>query len=129
PAGSVTAMLLARRGLAVRLLDRATFPRTKPCGESLNPGAVRELGSLGILPDVLELPHRRVIRWIVVPDRGPAFVGHFPPGEFGIAIDRAALDERILEIARRSGVDVMTGARVVDVVVTDGRVAGVRSSD
>ena len=32
PAGSVSAFLLARAGLSVLLLDRARFPRDKPCG-------------------------------------------------------------------------------------------------
>ena len=41
PAGSVTALLLARAGFRVTLFDRAHFPRPKPCGECLNPGAVR----------------------------------------------------------------------------------------
>src|SRR5688500_5331433 len=38
PAGSGTAMLLARRGLDVVLLEKASFPREKPCAEYLSPG-------------------------------------------------------------------------------------------
>ncbi|MBA3970414.1 MAG: FAD-dependent oxidoreductase, partial [Gemmatimonadetes bacterium] len=33
PAGSATASRLARKGHRVLLLDRARFPRRKPCGE------------------------------------------------------------------------------------------------
>ena len=40
PAGSATAALLARRGRQVVLLDRARFPRSKPCAEYASPGAV-----------------------------------------------------------------------------------------
>lgn len=43
PAGALTALLLARQGARVRLLDRATFPRDKLCGDTLNPGALRLL--------------------------------------------------------------------------------------
>ncbi|TFH64942.1 MAG: hypothetical protein E4G90_07115, partial [Gemmatimonadales bacterium] len=43
PAGSVLALLLAREGVEVRLLDRKTFPRGKACGEVLNPAGVRAL--------------------------------------------------------------------------------------
>ena len=40
PAGSVAALVLARAGVRVRLLDRARFPRHKLCGDTLNPGAL-----------------------------------------------------------------------------------------
>src|SRR5215218_10502619 len=43
PAGSVTAYRLASAGAAVLLLDRAKFPRDKPCGGGLTYRAVREL--------------------------------------------------------------------------------------
>ena len=43
PAGSVTAVRLAREGASVLLLDRATFPRDKPCGGGLTYRAIREL--------------------------------------------------------------------------------------
>ena len=38
PAGSVAALVLARAGVRVRLVDRAQFPRDKLCGDTLNPG-------------------------------------------------------------------------------------------
>jgi geranylgeranyl reductase family protein len=43
PAGSVTAYHLARAGASVLLLDRARFPRDKPCGGGLTIRAVRQL--------------------------------------------------------------------------------------
>jgi geranylgeranyl reductase family protein len=43
PAGSTTAYRLARAGARVCLLDRARFPRDKPCGGGLTMRAVREL--------------------------------------------------------------------------------------
>ncbi|MBX9624847.1 MAG: FAD-dependent oxidoreductase, partial [Gemmataceae bacterium] len=48
PAGSVTARGLARRGLAVLLVDKATFPRPKVCGCSLNAAALTGLGAVGL---------------------------------------------------------------------------------
>src|SRR5256712_1743038 len=52
PAGAATAILLAERGLSVRLLDRARFPRPKICGEYLSPEAPRLLDRLGALKAV-----------------------------------------------------------------------------
>jgi geranylgeranyl reductase family protein len=43
PAGSATAIRLAREGAHVLLADRARFPRDKPCGGGLTGRAVREL--------------------------------------------------------------------------------------
>jgi flavin-dependent dehydrogenase len=48
PAGSVTALVLARAGARVLLLDRETFPRDKLCGDTINPGALSLLDSLGL---------------------------------------------------------------------------------
>jgi geranylgeranyl reductase family protein len=43
PAGSATAIRLARGGATVLLADRARFPRDKPCGGGLTGRAMREL--------------------------------------------------------------------------------------
>src|SRR5688572_7039615 len=88
PAGSVTAALLARCGHDVLLVDRAHFPRSKPCGESMNPGAIRELAALGVLRSVLARSHRPIRGWRVHPQHGHPFVGAFESSAFGVAIDR-----------------------------------------
>jgi len=48
PAGSVAAIVLARLGRRVLLVDRATFPREKVCGCCLGPAAVESLCQLGL---------------------------------------------------------------------------------
>ncbi|MEA2688395.1 MAG: hypothetical protein QOD51_1002, partial [Candidatus Eremiobacteraeota bacterium] len=52
PAGSATALRLARAGVDVRIIERARFPRRKVCGEYLNAGAVAALDDLGVLGEV-----------------------------------------------------------------------------
>lgn len=47
PAGSAAAVVLARQGRRVLVVDRATFPRDKACGCCLAPAAVQVLGELG----------------------------------------------------------------------------------
>ena len=51
PAGCVAALVLARAGVKVCLLDRALFPREKLCGDTLNPGALSILDRLGGIGD------------------------------------------------------------------------------
>ena len=46
PAGAVAATVLARAGARVRLIDRATFPRDKLCGDTLNAGTIALLRRL-----------------------------------------------------------------------------------
>ncbi|HZC41461.1 MAG TPA: FAD-dependent oxidoreductase, partial [Streptosporangiaceae bacterium] len=48
PAGSSTAFHLARAGLDVLLLEKASFPRDKVCGDGLTPRAVKQLTGMGI---------------------------------------------------------------------------------
>ena len=48
PGGSATAAYLANHGLDVALIEKATFPRDKICGDGLTPRAVKELIRLGI---------------------------------------------------------------------------------
>ena len=52
PAGSATGILLAEDGMTVLVLDRATFPRSKMCGEYLSPETARILDRLGVLDTV-----------------------------------------------------------------------------
>ena len=126
PAGATTAALLATQGYRVLILDRENFPRTKPCGESVNPGAIQELDSLGLLPAVLRLTHVRLKGWRIHPYRGLAFDGHFPPDSYGIGIERASFDRLLLDHAVQEGAEVRT-LRVDDLLWEDGAVVGVRA--
>ena len=48
PAGSVAALVLARAGVRVALIDKAAFPRDKACGDLIGPRGVQILDDLGI---------------------------------------------------------------------------------
>ena len=50
PGGSATAYHLARHGIDVLLVDKATFPREKVCGDGLTPRGVRAIQRMGIDP-------------------------------------------------------------------------------
>ena len=127
PAGCVAAIVLARAGLRVRLLDRATFPREKLCGDTLNPGALATLARLGLHPADDGLP----IRGMLVTGPGGAQArGWYPAGVIGRAIRRLDLDQRLVQAAAQAGVTVIEGARVDSVVASGGaapHVTGVRA--
>jgi len=66
----------------VVLLERATFPRSKPCAEYLSPEATRVLDRLGLLPRIDAFGPARLTGMRIVGPSGNDFVGHFL-GEHG----------------------------------------------
>jgi geranylgeranyl reductase family protein len=57
PGGSACASFLAREGLRVLLVDKATFPRDKPCGDAISGKSAAVLRELGIADMVEDRPH------------------------------------------------------------------------
>lgn len=130
-AGAAVAVHLGRRGRRVLLLDRARFPREKPCGEGLMPHGAAALGALGLMDELAATGARRFrgIRY----HAGPKIQaeGLFPEvaGErLGLGVRRLALDAALLALARRTpGVEVREGAKVSGPLFqAPGRAAGVR---
>jgi 2-polyprenyl-6-methoxyphenol hydroxylase-like FAD-dependent oxidoreductase len=122
PAGSTTALLLARAGYDVRVIERARFPRRKVCGEYLNGGAVATLERLGVLPAVraAALPLRGIR--LVAPGAPPVVLPFAQPS---LACARAELDAILLNAAADAGAAIERG-RVEDVVRDGARCTGVR---
>lgn len=125
PAGSATAARLAAAGHSVLVLDRAAFPRRKPCGECVNPAGVAALHALGAWEAVEATRPAALDGWRIRPGEEEGFRGRFPGGVHGIGIAREVLDTILLEHARASGAEVRTGVRVSGVLREDGRVVGV----
>jgi flavin-dependent dehydrogenase len=127
PAGVATALSAARSGARVWLLDRARFPRDKPCGEGLQPGAVRALGGLRILEEVRSLGCP--LFGIELRDTcGHHFRFDFRDG-IGLGIQRLKLDSALVHAAdREPGVTVAYDTNVVGLLWNRDRVVGVRTS-
>jgi menaquinone-9 beta-reductase len=125
PAGAATAKLLARAGHDVLVLDRAAFPRPKPCGDCLSAGATPVLRRLGLLDSVHALPHAPLHGWQVIAPGGESFTGHAGPIGDAIAIEREVLDRCLLQAAVAAGAR-LRQHRVLDVLRDDtGAVCGV----
>jgi len=124
PAGSAAAITLARAGARVRLLERATFPRHKLCGDTLNPGALSIVDRLGAGREVraCALP----ILGMTVTGPGAEVSADYPDGLRGMSVTRWCLDQLLLEAAAHAGASVDTGVGVSEPVIENGRVVGVR---
>ncbi len=120
-AGATTARLLAEANHRVVVLDKATFPRDKPCGEGVMPTGVRLLSRLGILPNISpEESHPiRGVRFVTRDDA--TIQGDFPDiGDgfhVGMGVRRTVLDAHVLAHARaHTGVEIHESEPVEDVL-------------
>ena len=78
PAGAASAIRAARAGLSCALVDRARFPRDKPCSEYMSPETVRHLDQLGVLPELERAGGVAIAgTTIVTGPRGSALTGLF----------------------------------------------------
>ena len=123
PAGAIAALVLARAGVRVRVLDRARFPRFKLCGDSVNPGALAILSRLGL--DAAVEGALPVDGMIVTSETGARREGRYGHGRQGRMISRHRLDNALLTAARIAGACVEEGVLVREPVVKDGLVSGV----
>jgi flavin-dependent dehydrogenase len=137
PAGSATAALLARAGVAATVLDRARFPRDKPCSEYMSPQASRILDELDVLDRVERAGAAHLSGMRIRAPNGTSFVGRFADvagyrgyRDRGLALRRTVLDALLLDRARELGATVEESVRVTSLRRdSDGRVIGVDTLD
>ncbi len=129
PAGSATALLLARAGARVVMLDRASFPRDKPCSEYLSPESTRVLERLGsqVLAAVAAASPARLTGMRVVAPSGVGIVGTFT--NFSFALPRTRFDMILRNAAEAAGVEVRERVKVEELVYDVGAVAGVTARE
>jgi len=106
------ALRLARAGRGVALVDGASFPRGKVCGEGVLPLGVAALDELGVLAELEPQGQRfQGVRYHL-PD-GSRAAGRFPGGASGLGIAREVLDAALVDAARgEANVDLRLGAWV-----------------
>ena len=132
PAGATTAFHLARAGVDVLVVEKASFPREKVCGDGLTPRAVTQLLHMGI--DLSEAAGWRRNRGLRIIGGGmrleldwPELTSH-PP--YGLVRQRADFDELLATQAAKGGAQLRHEVTVTGPVVDDaGRVNGVLTKD
>ena len=127
-AGSPTAMLLARRGYRVLLVDRATFPSDTISTLLITPPGVAALQRWGLLEAVVATGCPPIEQYSF--DFGPVVIAGTPHPWNGIstlyAPRRTLLDKILLDAAARAGAEVRERFAVDQVVIEGGAVVGVR---
>lgn len=129
PAGASTAHWCASAGLDVLLLDKASFPRDKICGDGLTPRAVAELARMGVDTRADDGWIRNEGLRVVAGGRSwelawPELTTY--PG-YGMARSRISLDHRLAQHAQASGAKLVERTRVAGALTDErtGRVVGV----
>jgi 2-polyprenyl-6-methoxyphenol hydroxylase-like FAD-dependent oxidoreductase len=128
-AGSPTAMLLARGGCKVLLVDKATFPSDSISTHILWPHGAEILGRWGLLHRLAATGVPPICRRMTF-DVGPfALRGTIPDandGMGGFCPRRTVLDGLLVNAAAESGADVREGFTVDELLVEDDTVVGIR---
>ncbi|MEX1255734.1 MAG: geranylgeranyl reductase family protein [Dehalococcoidia bacterium] len=114
PAGSTAARLLAEQGARVLLLDRARFPRDKPCGGGVTVQAARAAG-LDLSPVV-----ERSIHGVRVSFRLGRPFERSSVEPLTYMTQRCRLDEYLAQQAAAAGVDFRDGRAVREIEMSDG---------
>lgn len=112
PAGAAAGFRLAKAGVDVLLLDHASFPRDKVCGDFVGPGSLAELADMGVTARPEFQATNRTVGASVFLDGQPLITHHLPAADglpsFGRVIPRIELDDWTRQAA------VFAGARFRD---------------
>ena len=105
PAGSAAAWQAAQTGARVVVLDKAEFPREKPCGDGLTPRAVSYLQKMGLADEVAQFHRVNGVKvfspreWALSFPRRPGIPNH------GHVARRTDLDPLLLKNAEAAGAE------------------------
>src|SRR3954452_2039720 len=128
-AGSPLAALLARQGVRVAVVERATFPRDTLSTHVFQAPGINLLARLGVL-DRVRATGAECIRYLDFRQNDFETKVEFPrrPGDAGgsMSVRRFLLDPILADAAAEAGAEVMMGTNVTGLVRPNGRVTGVR---
>jgi flavin-dependent dehydrogenase len=124
-AGSPTAMLLARKGYRVLVVDRATFPSDTISTHLIHPPGVEALDRWGLLDRVVATNCPPIDTYAT--DFGP-FTIRGKPGT-AYAPRRTALDKLLVDAASEAGAEIRESFTVESLVFEDGRVVAIRGHE
>jgi 2-polyprenyl-6-methoxyphenol hydroxylase-like FAD-dependent oxidoreductase len=131
PGGAMLALLLARKGLSVTLLElHKDFDRNFR-GDTLHPSILEILDDIGLADELLRLPHSRIQEIIFISDEGKFQVADFSRLKtrfpYITLLQQARFIEFLVrEAARYPNFRLVMGANVRELVEEDGTILGVR---
>lgn len=122
-AGSPTAMLLARQGYRVLLLEKATFPSDVPRGHVIQAAGVALLKEWGLFEQVIASNCPPISRLVF--DIGMLTLSGMPEGATLLAPRHGILDKILADAAVKSGVELREGFLVQKLLMDGDRATGI----
>lgn len=131
PGGSSAAYWLARAGADVLLLDKAHFPRNKPCGDGLTPHAINLLETMGFgIEDWHGIGRPFYGVRIIAPDGRSYATKLHSDGHHGLQkgmiIPRRDFDNALREHAISAGARFLSGFAAISAYYHQGQIAGLK---
>ena len=123
-AGAPTAMLLARQGHRVLLVDRATFPSDTVSTHLVHQPGIAALARWGLLDRLVATGCPPISTYLF--DFGAVEIEGSPGLAYGPR--RTVLDALLVDAAAEAGAEVRQGFGVDELLVEDGRVTGIRAA-
>ena len=126
-AGSPTAMLMARKGYKVLVVDKATFPSDTISTHLIHPPGVAALKRWGLLDRVLATGCPPIDTYAF--DLAPCTISGTPgtaDSPVSYSPRRTVLDKLLVDAASEAGAEIREGFTVEELVIEDGQVIGVR---
>src|ERR1044071_10418366 len=134
PAGAVLALLLARKGVRVTLLEaHKDFDRDFR-GDTLHPSVLELMDELGLAERLHQLPHSKIHTGTIMTDEGPTVLADFRRLKtrfpYIMMLPQKDFLAFVVEEAKRyPSFELRMGARVEGLIEEGGRVVGVRYED
>lgn len=130
-AGAPTAMLLARKGYRVLMLDKNTFPSDTISSHYIHQSGMAHLKRWGLFHKVAALNCPPLTQMTL--DVGPFALTGTPPAADEVStaycVRRTVMDKILVDAAVEAGAELREGFSVQDILVEDGRVTGIRGRD
>ncbi|MEM4360950.1 MAG: geranylgeranyl reductase family protein [Candidatus Anstonellaceae archaeon] len=135
PAGSTTAAYLAKENKNVLLIDKASFPRDKTCGDALSGKSMKVIRELGLIEEIKKLPHAPVHGVLFSSPAGHTLKIPFVKSDenredgVGYCMRRYYTDHMFLKAAKKFGAKVKEKLMAQKLIFEQNKVIGVRALD
>lgn len=131
PGGSSATAFLSKAGVKVLLVDKATFPRDKICGDAISGKSIKVIRQLGLLEKLPHVRHGKVRGVLLSSPKGevldlPFVKDDAPVREAGFVIRRQDVDNLFFQNAKSLASKTIEGFTVSDVIQENGTAVGIK---
>ncbi|MBI1971978.1 MAG: geranylgeranyl reductase family protein [Candidatus Aenigmarchaeota archaeon] len=131
PSGSSCAIFLGRKGVKTLLVDKASFPRDKTCGDGITGKSSGVLAELGIESEIAEGQHEKINGLITSSPSGVSLDSNADnkPVETSTYVCKRLIFDNILFQEAKKKADVIENFSVTDLVIENGKTIGVKGTE